>query len=75
MYRMSSVPPPLEYSQGCIVFVICNHPTFYTKYLHFFEVSTYTTLYQTVVRYILDVWILVSVVESRNRRHIHLLPK
>ena len=36
--EISSVPPPLEYSQGCTVFLvfgISNAPIFHTKYLHF----------------------------------------
>ena len=35
---------------------------------------TYTTLFQTVVRNILNVWILDSVSENRNLPVIHLLP-
>jgi hypothetical protein len=36
--------------------------------------STYITLYQTLVKYILDIWILDSVARNRNHPHIHLLP-
>lgn len=38
-----------------------------------FEVSTYTTLSQTMVEDILNVWILVSVARNHNLLHIHLL--
>lgn len=38
-----------------------NASALYTKYFHFCESSTYTTLYQTLIEYILDVWILDSV--------------
>lgn len=44
MCRMSSMPLPLEYSWGCILLGIFNAITPNTKYLNFFEVSTYTTL-------------------------------
>jgi len=40
----------------------------------FYEVSAYTTLFETVIANILDVWILGSVAGNRNRPHIHLMP-
>ncbi len=74
LYREPPMPPPVEYSLGCIVFVINNHLAFCTKYSSFFEVSACTTLSPTVVGDILNVWILVSVASNRNRSHVHLLP-
>lgn len=69
LYREPPMPPPVEYSLGCIVFVINNHLAFCTKYSSFFEVSACTTLSPTVVGDILNVWILVSVASNRNRSH------
>jgi len=46
----------------------------HTKYLHFFEVSSYTTLSETVVADILDVRILDSAESNLGRLHIRLLP-
>ena len=40
----------------------------------FIEVSTYTTLSETLIADILDVWILGSVAGNRNLPRIHLLP-
>ena len=40
----------------------------------FFEVSAYTTPFQTLVGNALDVWILGSAAGNRNRPHIRLLP-
>jgi hypothetical protein len=45
LYRKPPVPPPVECSLGCIVFVISNHLASYTKYSSFFEVSAYTALF------------------------------
>ena len=42
-----------------------NALALYTKYLHFFEVSTYNTLSETVIADILDVWILDSAAGNR----------
>jgi hypothetical protein len=62
LYKMPSISPPLE------AFAISElNLILYLKYisiLHqvasFFEVSSYTTLSQTLVEDILDVWILDS---------------
>ena len=35
VYKISSLPPPLEFSQGCIVFGIYNPPIPCTKYCYF----------------------------------------
>ena len=77
----SSVPPPLEFSQGCILFGISfsrmtywvNAPNFSRQVSSFLR-STCTTLSETVIADTLDARILVSVAESRDRPHIHLLP-
>jgi len=43
-----SMPLPVEYSPGCIVFVIFNHRALRTKYLQFFEVSACAALSPTL---------------------------
>src|SRR3989338_1355522 len=55
-----SMPPPLEYSRGCIVFVIFNHRALRTKYLQFFEVSAWAALSPTEVKETLGPRILDS---------------
>ncbi len=35
IYKMSSMPPPIEYSPGCILFEKIIPLTSYTKYFHF----------------------------------------
>ena len=71
--EISSVPPPLEFSQGCILFGIvmpqCLAPSIFV-----FSV-TCTTLSETVIADTLDARIPGSVAESLDRPHIHLLPR
>ena len=74
LYGGSSIPLPLEYSRGCIVFGILNAITLHTKYLLFFEVSACTTLPETVAADTPDAWILGSVAGDHRLPHGHLLP-
>ena len=37
MYEAPPIPPPFEYSRGCILFGISNAKAFHTKYLHFLK--------------------------------------
>ncbi|MBU2229150.1 hypothetical protein KJ810_01960, partial [Patescibacteria group bacterium] len=43
LYKMPSIPPPIEYSLGCILFGIFNAPAFCTKSFHF--LSSHTSRY------------------------------
>lgn len=67
-----SVPPPVEYSLGWILFCIAMHQHS-TPSIFFFEVSTYITLPKTVILDILDVWILISATSIREHLLIYLL--
>lgn len=73
MREISSVSPPLEYSQGCIESGIAM-PYYLAPSIFFFEVSACTTLSEAVTVDTLDAWILGSVAGSRDRPHIHLQP-
>lgn len=53
------------------IFIFCIPDKFFLCRV---EVSTYTTLFQTVVGNILDVWILASVAGNHSLPHIHLPP-
>ncbi|MBU4314956.1 hypothetical protein KJ673_00960 [Patescibacteria group bacterium] len=37
IYKMSSMPPPIKYSPGCILFEKIIPLTSYTKYFHFWS--------------------------------------
>jgi hypothetical protein len=57
-----------------ILFCIIMHQHSIPSIFIFYEVSTYTTLFETLIANTLDVWILDSVAGNRDRPHIHLLP-
>ncbi len=59
---------------GCIVCDIRIPQHLAPSIFIFYEVSTYTTLYEIVIAYILNVWILDSRAYNLDRTHIPLLP-
>ena len=64
--EISSVPPPLEFSQGCILFGIVMPQRFIPSNF-IFEVSAYASLPKAVAVGNLGAWILDSAAGSRDR--------
>jgi hypothetical protein len=56
------------------LYIIRHHNVLDSEPSNFiFEISAYTTLFQTLIWNILNIWILISVAENLSRLHIHLL--